>query len=34
MPVRIRPFLNHNGHAEYAGPNELELVLTAVQAVA
>ena len=34
MPVRIRPFLDHSRHAEYAGPNEFELVLSTVQAVA
>jgi hypothetical protein len=34
MPIRTDLFLDHNGHAEYAGPNEFELVLSAVQAMA
>jgi hypothetical protein len=34
MPIRIRPFLNHHRHAEYAGPDKVELVLSSVQAVA
>jgi hypothetical protein len=34
MSIRFRPFLYHSRYAEYAGPNEFELVLSAVQAVA
>jgi hypothetical protein len=38
MPIRTTTssglFLDHHGHAEYAGPNEFELVLSAVQTVA
>jgi hypothetical protein len=34
MSIRFRSFLDHSRHAEYAGPDEFELVLSAVQAVA
>jgi hypothetical protein len=34
IPIRTGLFLDHNGHAEYARPNEFELVLSAVQAMA
>lgn len=34
MSIHSRPFLDDYWHAEYAGPNEFELVLSAVQAVA
>jgi hypothetical protein len=34
MPIRVRLFLHYHRYAEYAGPDKVELVLSAVQAVA